>query len=62
MPEEQAFCVLVKLMFDYGLRDMYKDGFENLYLRLYQLNRLMEVGQFISLLLMHLFVYGLCNF
>lgn len=42
MPEEQAFCVLVKLMYDYGLRDMYKDGFENLYLRLYQLNKLME--------------------
>ncbi|KAK9874669.1 hypothetical protein WA026_005490 [Henosepilachna vigintioctopunctata] len=42
MPEEQAFCVLVKLMYDYGLRDLYKDGFYNLYLRLYQLNRLME--------------------
>jgi hypothetical protein len=43
MPEEQAFCILVKLMYDYGLRDLYKDGFENLYMRLYQLNRLMEV-------------------
>ncbi|XP_021936280.1 rab GTPase-activating protein 1-like [Zootermopsis nevadensis] len=42
MPEEQAFCILVKLMYDYGLRDLYKDGFENLYMRLYQLNRLME--------------------
>ncbi|XP_063234161.1 rab GTPase-activating protein 1-like isoform X3 [Bacillus rossius redtenbacheri] len=42
MPEEQAFCVLVKLMYSYGLRDLYKDGFENLYMRLYQLNRLME--------------------
>ncbi|XP_076260530.1 GTPase activating protein and centrosome-associated isoform X4 [Rhynchophorus ferrugineus] len=42
MPEEQAFCVLVKLMYDYKLRDLYKDGFDNLYLRLYQLNRLME--------------------
>ncbi|XP_046669635.1 rab GTPase-activating protein 1-like isoform X3 [Homalodisca vitripennis] len=42
MPEEQAFCVLLKLMYDYGLRDLYKDGFECLYLRLYQLNRLME--------------------
>lgn len=39
MPEEQAFCVLVKLMYDYKLRDFYKQGFENLYLRLYQLNR-----------------------
>ncbi|XP_030757026.1 rab GTPase-activating protein 1-like isoform X2 [Sitophilus oryzae] len=42
MPEEQAFCVLVKLMYDYKLRDLYKDGFDNLYLRLYQLNKLME--------------------
>ncbi|XP_023018199.1 GTPase activating protein and centrosome-associated isoform X1 [Leptinotarsa decemlineata] len=42
MPEEQAFCVLVKLMYDYRLRDLYKDGFDNLYLRLYQLNKLME--------------------
>ncbi|XP_065169560.1 rab GTPase-activating protein 1-like isoform X2 [Atheta coriaria] len=42
MPEEEAFCVLVKLMYDYGLRDLYKDGFDNLYLRLYQLNKLME--------------------
>lgn len=42
MPEEEAFCVLIALMYDYGLRDLYKDGFENLYLRLYQLNRLMK--------------------
>lgn len=42
MPEEEAFSVLVSLMYDYGLRDLYKDGFENLYLRLYQLNRLIQ--------------------
>jgi hypothetical protein len=42
MPEEQAFCVLVKLMYNYRLRDLYKDGFDNLYLRLHQLNCLME--------------------
>ncbi|BES92829.1 Kinesin protein [Nesidiocoris tenuis] len=42
MPEEQAFCVLLKIMYDYGLRELYKDGFDCLYLRLYQLNRLME--------------------
>ncbi|XP_012282436.1 rab GTPase-activating protein 1-like isoform X2 [Orussus abietinus] len=42
MPEEQAFCVLVKLMYDYGLRDLYKDRFDNLHMRFYQLNRLME--------------------
>lgn len=42
MPEEEAFCVLIALMYDYGLRDMYKQGFESLYLRLYQLDRLMK--------------------
>lgn len=42
MPEEEAFCALVALMYDYGLRDLYKDGFEDLYLRLYQLNRLIK--------------------
>ena len=42
MPEEQAFCVLVKMMYQYDLRSLYKDGFECLYMRLYQLNRLME--------------------
>jgi len=42
MPEEQAFCVLVRVMFRYGLRDLFKDGFETLHLRLYQLDRLLE--------------------
>ncbi|CAB3257281.1 unnamed protein product [Arctia plantaginis] len=42
MPEEQAFCLLVKLMYGYGLRELYKDGFEALYMRLHQLDRLME--------------------
>ncbi|KAJ8680841.1 hypothetical protein QAD02_016628 [Eretmocerus hayati] len=42
MPEEQAFCVLVRLMYNYGLRDLYKDRFDNLHMRFYQLNRLME--------------------
>lgn len=42
MPEEEAFSILVSLMYDYGLRDLYKDGFDNLYLRLYQLNRLIQ--------------------
>lgn len=42
MPEEESFSVLVALMYDYGLRDLYKDGFEHLYLRLYQLKRLIK--------------------
>lgn len=44
MPEEQAFCLLVRLMYGYGLRELYKDGFEALYMRLHQLDRLMEVS------------------
>ncbi|VDK51014.1 unnamed protein product [Anisakis simplex] len=42
MPEEQAFCTLVKIMFDYGLRDLFKLGFDVLHLRFYQLQRLTE--------------------
>jgi len=42
MPEEQAFCVLVKVMFDYDLRTLFKQGFEELHLKFYQLERLMQ--------------------
>ncbi|KAK6111866.1 Rab-GTPase-TBC domain family protein [Brugia pahangi] len=42
MPEEQAFCTLVKIMFDYGLRDLFKLGLNVLHLRFYQLQRLTE--------------------
>lgn len=43
MPEEQAFSVLVKICFDYELRDLFKQGFEVLHLKFYQLERLMQV-------------------
>ncbi|XP_068599147.1 rab GTPase-activating protein 1 isoform X2 [Brachionichthys hirsutus] len=42
MPEEQAFCVLVKIMYEYGLRALYKNNFENLHCKFYQLERLMQ--------------------
>ncbi|CAD6185269.1 unnamed protein product [Caenorhabditis auriculariae] len=42
MPEEQAFCTLVKIMFDYGLRDLFKLGFDCLHLRFYQLTSLLK--------------------
>uniref|UniRef100_A0A336LY84 CSON008111 protein n=1 Tax=Culicoides sonorensis TaxID=179676 RepID=A0A336LY84_CULSO len=42
MPEEDAFALLVAFMYNYKLRDLYKLGFEALYLRLYQLNRLLK--------------------
>jgi len=43
MPEEQAFSLLVKIMFSYGFRDLYRDGFDNLHATLYQLDKLIEV-------------------
>ncbi|KAF5916642.1 hypothetical protein HPG69_005437 [Diceros bicornis minor] len=46
MPEEQAFCVLVKIMYDYGLRDLYKNNFEDLHCKFYQLERLMQLRYF----------------
>ncbi|XP_062919721.1 rab GTPase-activating protein 1-like isoform X1 [Mobula hypostoma] len=42
MPEEQAFCILVKIMYDYGLRELYKNNFENLHCKFYQLERLLQ--------------------
>ncbi|CAK8675234.1 unnamed protein product [Clavelina lepadiformis] len=42
MPEEQAFCVLIKIMFQYKMRNLFKNGFEDLHLKFYQLERLIE--------------------
>uniref|UniRef100_A0A4W3JA04 Rab GTPase-activating protein 1 n=1 Tax=Callorhinchus milii TaxID=7868 RepID=A0A4W3JA04_CALMI len=42
MPEEQAFSVLVKIMFDYGLRELFKQNFEDLHCKFYQLEKLMQ--------------------
>nr|CAB3265389.1 rab GTPase-activating protein 1-like [Phallusia mammillata] len=42
MPEEQAFCVLIKIMYDYKMRDLFKNGFEALHTKFYQLERAME--------------------
>ncbi|KAL7978476.1 hypothetical protein Chor_004293, partial [Crotalus horridus] len=44
MPEEQAFSVLVKIMFDYGLRELFKQNFEDLHCKFYQLERLMQIS------------------
>jgi len=43
MPEEQAFCVLVKIMFEYHIRNLFKNGFEDLHIKFYQLEKLIEV-------------------
>lgn len=42
MPEEEAFCALVVIMYKYGLRNLYKDNFDMLYMYLYQLSRLIK--------------------
>jgi hypothetical protein len=42
MPEEEAFCLLVRLMNKYGLRDLFISGMPGLHLHLYQFERLLE--------------------
>ena len=43
LPEEMAFAVLVKIMFDNRHRDLFKGSFEVLHLCLFQLGKLVEV-------------------
>ncbi|KAM8930923.1 rab GTPase-activating protein 1-like isoform 1-T1 [Pelodytes ibericus] len=42
MPEEQAFCVLVRIMYDYHFRVLYMNNFEDLHCKFYQLERLLQ--------------------
>ncbi|PIK39288.1 putative rab GTPase-activating protein 1 [Apostichopus japonicus] len=42
MPEEQAFAILVKIMYDYQLRNLFLDNFKDLHVKFYQLDRLIE--------------------
>ncbi|KAL9607338.1 MAG: hypothetical protein Q9167_007742 [Letrouitia subvulpina] len=42
MPEEEAFCLLVRLMNHYHLRDMFVQDMPGLHQRLYQFERLLE--------------------
>ncbi|OJD33339.1 gtpase activating protein [Diplodia corticola] len=42
MPEEEAFCLLVRLMNKYGLRDLFVHDMPGLHLHLYQFERLLE--------------------
>jgi hypothetical protein len=48
MPEEEAFAVLVKLMQDYKMRDMYKPTMAELGLCMYQLENLVQVQRSLS--------------
>eukprot|EP00051_Salpingoeca_urceolata_P011539 m.143171 g.143171 ORF g.143171 m.143171 type:complete len:1204 (+) comp17160_c0_seq1:293-3904(+) len=42
MPEEEAFPLFVSIMQTYGVRDLFKHGFESLHLKFYQLDQLLE--------------------
>ncbi|KAI8141296.1 rab-GTPase-TBC domain-containing protein [Fennellomyces sp. T-0311] len=42
MPDDEAFCVLVKLMNEYGFRGHFTPDMEGLHLRLYQFDALVE--------------------
>ena len=42
LPEEEAFCLLVKMTYEYGLRGLYKNGMEALKIKFFQLERYIE--------------------
>lgn len=42
MPEEQAFCCLLQIMNEYGLRNLYKDALDELHCLFWQLERLLD--------------------
>ncbi|CAB4023734.1 ecotropic viral integration site 5 homolog isoform X4, partial [Paramuricea clavata] len=42
MPEEETFCVFVKLMEEYGMRELYKPNMSELGLCIYQLENLVQ--------------------
>lgn len=42
MPEEQAFCVFVRIMYNYGLRNLYRCGLEDLHCKFFQLDRFLD--------------------
>jgi len=44
MPEEDAFAVLVKIMQDYKMREMFKPSMAELGLCMYQLDMLVQVS------------------
>lgn len=43
MPEEEAFCVFVKLMQDYRLRELFKPSMAELGLCMYQFESMIQV-------------------
>ena len=48
MPEEEAFCVFVRLMQEYRLRELFKPTMAELGLCIYQFEYLLQVNQLYS--------------
>jgi hypothetical protein len=46
MPEEETFSVFVKLMEEYGMRELYKPNMSELGLCIYQLENLVQVCEY----------------
>lgn len=43
MPVEQAFTLLVQVNNNYGVREFFLNDFDGLHMRLYQLDRIIQV-------------------
>jgi hypothetical protein len=56
MPDEEAFCVLVRLMKSYDLRSHYSPNMPGLQMRLFQFDRLVE--ELLPAVFMHLLRQG----
>ena len=61
MPEEEAFCVLVRMMENYGLRELYKPSMSALALHLFQFEALLEVRS-CHINIMHAFAFCVMHF
>ena len=48
MPEEDAFCVFVKLMQDYRMREIFKPTMAELGLCIFQLESMLQVHSFVQ--------------
>lgn len=53
MPEEEAFCVFVRLMQEYRLRELFKPSMAELGLCIYQFEYLLQVGGSCSIASVH---------
>jgi len=68
MPEEEAFAVLVKIMYAYNLRELFKPSMAELGLRMFQLESMIQVcdrphssSAYVSLFLLQYLISGDCT-